>query len=324
MGFFLSIARWVMSYQIYGKPYKSPSDLVTHLANKGLVIADPQAAESLLGLISYYRFKIYLLPFIDGATGQYLQGTTIENGIDLYRFDDTLRDMLFSIIGRLEIKLRSRLDHVVAAHTQNPFWYLDDNLFSNEAAINRARAQFASSFQESKAEFSIHYKSRYYNDINPNFKQLPPFWVIAELATFGNIQAIYGAINKSHFNGMQNSNALDSLAHEFGAKNLKELNNWMKLIRDVRNRCAHHSRVWNCNYREPSTIRNLLSPQYPPAHQNRLYLFVALLHHIGKALRLDLNLKQDFISLFAHYPASNTKKGSAGFPDLWENDPFWN
>ncbi len=314
-----------MSYQLYDKPYKTPSDLVTHLMNKGLAIADRPSAEALLGRVSYYRFKIYLLPFLDSNTGQYAQGSTIQDGIDLYRFDDALRDMLFSIIGRLEIKLRSRLDHVVTAHTQNPFWYLDDNLFSNTSAIGRAREQFASSFQDSKTEFSIHYKKRcYYNDTNPNFKQLPPFWVIAELATFGNIQAIYGALNKPSFNGAHNSNTLDSLSHEFGAKNLKELNNWMNLIRDVRNRCAHHSRVWNCNYREPSTIRNLLSHQYLPAHQNRLYFFIALLHHVSKTLQIDFNLKQDILDLFIKHPASNAKKNSAGFPDFWENDPFWN
>jgi len=59
-------------------------------------------------------------------------------------------------------------------------------------------------------------------------------------------------LDKSSFSLPQNKNVLDNLSQAFGAKNLKELNSWLKLIRDVRNRVAHHSRVWNCNYREPT------------------------------------------------------------------------
>ena len=41
----------------------------------------------------------------------------------------------------------------------------------------------------------------------------------------------------------QNKNVLDSLSQAFGAKNLKELNSWLKLIRDVRNTASLHVRV---------------------------------------------------------------------------------
>ncbi|TXJ05114.1 MAG: Abi family protein [Acinetobacter sp.] len=312
-----------MTYVLYNKPYKTPADLIVHMQNKGLQINNIPDAEKLLSFINYYRFKIYLFPFLDHSTSRYHQGTVLENGIQLYRFDDELRGVLFSVIGRIEIKLRTRLDQVVTSHTNNPFWYLKDTLFmkSNLSQMNSFRSSLAAAFQQSKAEFCAHYKKYYFNDTNSNFKQLPPFWTLAELTTFGNVKTLYSSLDKSQFQGGQNSNKLNSLAHEFGATNLAQLNNWINLIRDVRNRCAHHSRVWNCNYPEPKNISPLLS--IPAAHQNRLYLFVAMLHKIDKTLALSIDVKDPLLQLFNKYPAANNLKHSMGFPNSWETDQFW-
>lgn len=312
-----------MPYQLYGKPYLTRQDLIRHLLNKGLIIGDPAYSEKFLSDISYYRFKIYLVPYLDSSTNVFANGTTFNNGVELYRFDEELRTILFSAISKLEIKLRTKIDHAVSSHTGNSFWYLDNALFIDEYKIDGLRAQIASSFQQSPAEFVTHFKQNYYNDVNHSYKQLPPFWVAAELMTFGNIQSIYKCIKKPLFTGSQNSNVLDTLAAEFGAKNLKELNNWMALIRDVRNRCAHHSRVWNSNYREPSTISSLFSPLHTPSHQNRLYHFIALLHRIDKSLNLNIDIKTALQKLFTKYPSADNKKNSAGFPNKWELDSYW-
>lgn len=310
-----------MPYQLYNKPYCAPRDLVTHIENQGLTIQDKVMAESLLSDINYYRFKIYLKPFFNQADNQFHAGTTFENGVELYRFDDELRDILFSFIGRVEIKLRSKLDQVVTCQTQNPFWYLDDASFSNTNAIFGLRNILASQFQNSKDDFSIHFKQNYYNDTNPNFKQLPPFWMIGELTTFGNVVSLYKSIDKGIFNDQPNPNKLDILAREFGAKNLRQINDWIRAIKDVRNRCAHHSRVWNANYREPSGITNMLN--IAPAHPNRLYLFIALSHKITKSLGMDFDIKTLMSDLFNKYPAASAKANSAGFPNNWETDQFW-
>ncbi len=314
-----------MSYSLYQKPYVSPTDLIGHMQSKGLIINDLSKAIDFLQNINYYRFKIYLTPFWEHTNTQYKQGSSFENGVELYRFDDHLRNILFSIIGRLEIKLRSRLDQIVTEKTSNPFWYLDNQLFTTNkiGQINGLRTQLATSFQNSRDEFSLHFQKNYFNNTNHAFKQLPPFWVIAELTTFGNILALYKAIDKNKFKGPGNTNHLDSLSHEFGAKNLKELNNWLDLVRDVRNRCAHHSRVWNCNYREPSRVSTLLSGQLQPAHANRLYLFVALLHIMDKKLNLGIDIKNPITILLNQYPIARSKISSAGFPQAWETDPFW-
>ena len=148
---------------------------------------------------------------------------------------------------------------------------LDNTLFpiNKRSQLNSLRSKFSNYFQSSKLEFSSHYKASYFNNTNDDYKQLPPFWLLAELTTFGNIRTLYKLVDIKQFQVEQNKNALNLMANEFGAKNLGQLNSWLDLINDVRNHCAHHSRVWNRNYREPQGISRLLSSNCTPAHKSR-------------------------------------------------------
>lgn len=313
-----------MPYTLYSKPYKSPADLVVDQISKGLdVPANQQAlAVETLTNINYYRFKIYLVPLIDPATDRYKSGASFKDALDLYRFDEELRTLLFSVIARIEVKLRTRLDQTVTAHLNDPFWYLDDANFSPKGrldhAINSVRNKISASFQQSKAEFAQHYMGKYYNDKNSAYKQLPPFWMAAELATFGDILVLYKILDKSRFTLPAGKNALDHLAREFGAVNLHELNKWLILVRDVRNRCAHHSRTWNCNYPQP-----VMSFTATPAIPNRIYSLTMTLHHIDKSLNMSIDIKLPLLGLFKKFPSANYLKQSMGFPENWDHEPFW-
>lgn len=115
-----------MPYRYYNKEYKSPEELVLYMQTKGLSVASEYEAKRFIENVNYYRFKAYLWPFLDENLAFYLSPSSFEQGVELYRFDEELRNYIFSIICRIEIKLRSKLDQVVASHTNNPFWYLDN------------------------------------------------------------------------------------------------------------------------------------------------------------------------------------------------------
>lgn len=310
-----------MKYTLYDKPYKSPAEIVEMLSRKGLTIEDEKIAIEFLSNINFYRFKIYLHPFYDTSSKTYIKSSKFDSGIEIYRFDEELRKILFSIISKIEVKLRSRLDQVITSHTKNPFWYLDDNLFEENKinTIEGIRIKIASEFQRSRDNFSNHFKEKYYNNSNCNYKQLPPFWLASELTTLGNIASTYQAIKKSEF-GQAPNNKLDCLAKEFGASNLKELNNWITCIRDLRNRCAHHSRVWNSNYRNPEGIKRISKAI---SHPNRVYSLILIIQHICNTLNISTNLKHEINYLLYYLPAVSPLIDSAGFPDNWNSDPFW-
>lgn len=313
-----------LNFVSYNKPYCTPSQLLTHMQTKGLQISNPQQAQTLISQINYYRFKIYLVPFWDESNQRYQSNSQFEDALQLYRFDEALRNWLFQVIGRIEIKLRTKLDQTISQCTQNPFWYLDDQLFQKNklSTINSTRDKLAQEFKRSKLAFAGHYKSKYFNQFSEQYKELPPFWMLAELSTLGNIMVFYSAIDKQQFSANHAQlNQLDLLANEFGAQNLAELNNWLMLIRDIRNHCAHHSRLWNVNLREPKGIRNKLT--HAVAHNNRIYLALVMLHLVEQSLKLNANIKSTLQQLIASYPAVEAHLHSAGFPKNWQQDGVW-
>jgi len=312
-----------MSYTIYNKAFKNEQDLILFLKSKNLIINNEPKAHKLLKNISYYRFKSYMHPFKD--SNKIFNGTiSFEDIEQLYRFDDELRDVFFTIIGRIEVKIRSKLNYVINNYTNDPFWYIDKNLFSNNKIHENILRNISNSFLNSNADYIDHYKMNYINDKNPTFKHLPPFWIVAEIIMFGELLTIYKNLDKPKFD-YYGGNKLDDLAKEFGAVNLKELNNWLILIKAIRNDCAHHSRVWNNNYFYPGHLVNSHRLSIAPINSNRIYTFFVILNIISKKLDLDgINVFQEIKKLVLKYSFFDINKDKSGFPSNWHSDPFWN
>lgn len=304
-------------YSLYTKPYKNSTYLITKLKSQNLTVLDEPKANIVLSKINYFRFKIYLRPFLDITTKQFRVNSTFEDAYQLYSFDEELKNILFSIISQIEINLRTKLDQYITAYTNNPFWYLGNKFFADKNKIFNTKVSLKNEFLRSQDDFTIHYKENYINDICNDFKEMPPFWIISELSTFGNILAIFDTFDKKPFALPHNKNLLDQLSQDFGAKNLKELNSWLKLIRDVRNRVAHHSRVWNCNYREPHGIRQNLVPNLQPSQPNKIYLFFVILETLHQKQIVGKDIKIEIKTLLQKYPTAQRFINSMGIPQGW-------
>lgn len=320
-----------MPTTLYSKPYRTPADLVNDLKSKHLEFIDEAEAENTLSQISYYHFKIYLHPLLDPASPggkHYREDEYFEYGLELYRFDEKLRALLFGIIARLEVKLRSRLDHALSCFSNNPFWYLDDTFFftiKGTKYIDDTRKRIQADFSQEGELYARNYQNKYHNNVHTQFTDLPPFWIASEIITIGCLLRIFSSIDFGYFKKLASpDNAmLDNLAKEFGAKDFKALTNWVQRLRDVRNRCAHHSRLWNAKLAAPSQIAGELSIN--ETHQYRPYLSICVMHKMIKSLGLTgINLKAEIISLFASHHAARLYMYETGFPHDWETDPFWN
>ena len=304
-------------YSLYTKPYKNPTDLIAKLKSQNLIVSDEPKANDVLSKINYFRFKIYLRPFLKKGTKKFCKHSKFEDAYQLYSFDEELKNILFSIVSQIEINLRTKLDQYVTSYTNNPFWYLDNKYFINTTKIFNTKVSLKNEFLRSQDDFSLHYKENYVNDICNDFKEMPPFWIISELSTFGNILAIFENIEKRPFTLPHNKNVLDNLSQVFGAKNLKELNSWLKLIRDVRNRVAHHSRVWNCNYREPQGIKQNLSSSLQPSQTNKIYLFFVILEILYQKQIVEKDIRSEIKILLQKHPTTKRFITSMGIPKGW-------
>jgi abortive infection bacteriophage resistance protein len=317
----------------FSKPYRLPVDLIEDLKTKHLKFENEHAANTLLSQISYYHFKIYLHPLLDLASPGskiYRNDQFFEFGVDLYRFDEELRAYLFKVIARLEVKLRSRLDHTLSSYKNDPFWYLDDNLFFKSKVdgykkINDLRCKIKSDFDNEHELYAKNFREKYHNLSSVTYSSLPPFWIASELLTIGTVFKIYDAIDFSYFKKKKDtteSMRLDNLALEFGASKFSVLTNWVRRLRDVRNRCAHHSRLWNANLATPSEVANLL--QLQPVNDKRLYGTIVVMNQMVKTLGIiDLDLRSSILAIISQSPTPSKFLKQAGFPDNWNTDLFW-
>ena len=156
-----------MPTTLYSKPYRTPADLINDLKSKKLEFLDEAEAENTLSQISYYHFKIYLHPLLDPASPggkHYRKDEYFEYGVELYRFDEKLRVLLFGVIARLEVKLRSRLDHTLSAFSNDPFWYLDNTFFytaKGTKIIDDIRSRIQGDFNKEGELYARNYRKKY-------------------------------------------------------------------------------------------------------------------------------------------------------------------
>lgn len=82
---------------------------IRNLKDLNLTIADEALAASFLNDVSYFRFvKAYSLE-LKPKNGNYYDGTTFEQLMELYLFNCSFRQLLFPQIEKVEVNLRCRL-----------------------------------------------------------------------------------------------------------------------------------------------------------------------------------------------------------------------
>lgn len=330
-GFFVYRIYKLQDLSVYSKPYKTPAQLYQHLIDKGLSFTPPyrwNQAEEVLSRINYYRFKAYLFPYLNQETKSYREGTAFKDGVALYEFDSELRELCNRFILKIEVKIRSKLDQVVSKNTGDPFWYLNNDNFYPDKIPDYHRGKIRTEMNRSKAEFAKHYRGKYQSP-NDTYPSLPPFWVAAELITFGGFLDILSGVNKSKI-GPQRNNPLDKMSKNFGAKNFIELKSWLPLIKEIRNRCSHSSRTWNSNYRLPAGFvddsNQVITSRMtvPPTNKNKLYLGLVIIHLMSKGNMLNNHdFKSDLDELLTKYSHIDSLEYWIGIPSAWKNEPIW-
>jgi abortive infection bacteriophage resistance protein len=112
----------------YQKPPLTYIEQLDLLRSRGLHVENKESAIKYLRQISYYRLSAYFLPF--KRSGKFHTGTTIENVLKLYFFDQKLRLLVLSAIEPIEIAFRTQVIYHLS-HKYGIFGYLESTNFSN-------------------------------------------------------------------------------------------------------------------------------------------------------------------------------------------------
>lgn len=108
----------------YPKPFKTISELLEILKNRGLIINDDKFASDFLYNVNYYRLSAYFIPFYE-SENVFKSNVTFENICELYEFDKELRGIIFKYLEQIEIILRTRISHT-HARGYGAFGYLSN------------------------------------------------------------------------------------------------------------------------------------------------------------------------------------------------------
>lgn len=322
----------------YSKPPTTPQAQVQKLKGQGLAFADEALAESVLSQVGYFRFRGYLYPYFDLNTAppaprKFKTGSSFEQALDMYRFDDGLRQLIFSILPTVEVLLRNDLDTVMCANAGHGFWYLSENWFKNFPG--RTIQAIQTSFAKSSEAFANHYHATYFNSHVPRYKGMPPFWAAAEMTTLGQSLEIFDNLKETAPGfpapgPIPKSTQLDKMAHGLGATHYRDIVSWIHSLRDTRNVCAHHGRLWNRNLRAPAGLTSKVSVPFPPLHPgatqpklNTVYAVLIALRLICKKRSIDDQIQPRLHALLTKYPEANNHLIAAGIPLGWELDTIW-
>lgn len=305
----------------FEKPACTHTEHIDLMQARGLHIPDRDAACRYLDNISYYRLSAYMLPFQPGGgvgNHQFKAGTTFKDIIDLYVFDRELRLLLLDPIERIEVALRARLTDTLAIN-HGPHCWLDKNLFDDRYDHDWLLDTLSKKTNSRDPEtFLTHYRNKY------TAPKEPPVWMVIEVLSFKEVSVLFGKLR--HAQDKQ------AIARHFGFHDTVLLS-WFRALSDLRNLCAHHSRVWNREFgsrpklpkNPPADWPDLTTPvthgTYQALPESRMAMMLVVIETLLLRVSPHSQWRQRLRELLAANPVAPLE--AMGLTSGWYHHPFW-
>lgn len=287
------------------------------LKDRGLLFANEKLASKYLSHISYYRLGEYWYVMqADKEKHIFKQNSRFEDVVSLYNFDAELRLLLFEVIEKIEISLRTKLIYHLS-HEIDPWWFQNFELFTDSMALVKTLANMEEEISRCKDVTITSHRKKHKDD-----KRFPPSWKSLEQTSFGALSKLYGNLKPT-------IKSKDVIAVEYGAVNHTYLPSWLQSIAQIRNYCAHHSRLWNRNL--PGTVKLLSNPpnnwitdkeNVPKEHEfSKLYVHLCLMKYLLNTIQPNNAFTSKLAALFTKYP--NVDPNALGMKPNWQQEPLW-
>jgi abortive infection bacteriophage resistance protein len=328
------------------KKHLTVPEQVALLRDRGMLIADDEQCVRTLETLGYYRLSGYWYQFRirseDGGSvetlEEFIPGTDFRDILRIYEFDRELRHLLFQQIERLEVALRFQLGYIlgemdVYAH-ENKMLFKPD--FLNENPSGRVNSKYSSfmwtikrELDRSTEEFVSHHFEKYAGKF--------PIWVVTEVMSFQQLFTLFQGLKDKHQNVIAANLQLKNLSgYGLGGGLL----NWLDIILQIRNFCAHHSRLWNRQFSKNLKFNHLrhldetrhifidFRDQTSRGERNadvstkRIYASIVVLLMLNQKLGLDPSWPTKIKSHLDTLPKPGTLS-QMGFPANWKDQPIW-
>lgn len=293
----------------FTKSFTNSSDLVSLLQSRGLTIDNFVKAEHYLDNIGYYRLSAYMYPLLKmpKSAHQYKDGASFQKVMMLYRFDKKLRMLIFNEIEKIEIAIRRAVMQITTEMTGDNFWLTNPIYFANRVYFNDTLRTIQKEYDHSREEFINHFRNTYSDPF-------PPAWILGELLTIGNVNAIYRNIKQNRIR--------KRIAKRFGLP-IDVFESWLTIIAVTRNACGHHARVWNKQNAIPPMMLNRPTGAWItlPTDPMRIYFDICIVRYFLDTISPNNDMLAKLRWLFVEFPEIDLR--AMGFPDGWELEPLW-
>ncbi|HFK3993687.1 TPA: Abi family protein [Citrobacter freundii] len=305
------------------KVHKEYDDLIELLESRGMLIPDRGHAIKKITQVGYYRLSGFWYPcrlpkliegVPDGRIDTVRPGTSFRDIYDLYLFDKNLRLLMMDALERIEVYVRSVIAHEIGR--DDPLAYLDNSYINPTqlkprtwrddpiSARDEWLRKYHSELRKCKEE-SITWHTEKYEGI--------PFWVAIEVWDFGLMSKYFAMLKDKYRNkilvrmGISKGNGV-------------VLQNWLSAMNVLRNRCAHHSRIWN-KVNEPKIMPLSDDPYFEALNLDldacqRIYGMISVLWFILKKIGPGSQWINNVADLVDGKPTPpNCYLTAMGFPD---------
>ena len=206
------------------------------------------------------------------------------------------------------IDLRAQWIHCIAT-THGPHCYLDKSFYSDESRYRTAVNNLAEQFERSKDKFAEHYRSTYDSPL------LPPAWTAVEVMSFGQLSG--WVLNLKHHRDRQ------AITRPFGLDE-RVFTSFCWQLKDIRNICAHHGRLWSKRFRNTVTLPRQpveLAQAVQGAEQRRLHNTLAILNHLLGIVAPETPWWERIVQLITECALADPIR--MGFPTDWRTRSPW-
>ena len=220
------------------KPSLTVEQQVDLLTQRGLGIEDPDECAAFLRSTNYYRFSGYARYFQQAphlGDNTFKQNTSFAVIREIYDDDERLRSSLAGRLAQAELVLRTHVARAIADDDRyGPYrHYLDEGFYTSIGDADSTVETCLRDIERSRERHILRYRTP--QGGLPRFSDLP-IWPAVEAWSFG-------TLSKCIERGAQGSLS-DAVARNMGMARQGFAYRVRALVY-LRNRCAHHSRLWN-------------------------------------------------------------------------------
>jgi abortive infection bacteriophage resistance protein len=229
---------------------------------KNLVIENEQYAEEMLRQIGYFTLiSGYKELYVNPTTRKFKDGTTFEEIVALYRFDESLRELFLKYLLIVEQNIRSQVSYNFTQHYgENQIHYLSEGSFNNipkningvKKLINMLKDMAMTS---KDTEYIVYHRTKYGN---------VPLWLLVKMLTFGSI---------SHFYQYLPNSLQAKISKTFRSVNEQDLMRFLRVLTKFRNVCAHNERLFSYRLRKEDIPDTSIHRKLQIAKKGNQYLF---------------------------------------------------